>query len=224
MIDAVLESLPIAIALIVATLPMLAVPLILAAQARAGALLGFLGGWGLGFLALGGVVIAFSDLTAREPTAPAVWVVWARLILGLVLIWLAWRKWQSRPQPGDDLALPGWMAAMETMAPARAVAVAFLLVVVNPKNAVLVISGALAIASASQNPAAQAGALAVFTLVSSLGIAAPLALRLVLGPAAAEPLTRLKTFIARHNKLIMALVLLVIGLIVIAKALSDMRS
>lgn len=222
MLAAILDALPIALGLILATLPNVAVPLILAARPGAQAVLGFLIGWVLGYLALGGGVIAFADLTAREPAAPAPWVVWARLLLGLALLLFGWLKWRNRPLPGMEAEMPGWMASVETINAPLAVVMGFLMVVLNPKNAVLIISGALSIAAASYVPAEQAVALLVFTAIASLAMAAPLVLRLTLGPAATDALIRLKAAFARHSRVVMSVVLLGLGLFVIANALADL--
>lgn len=92
----------------------------------------------------------------------------------------------------------------------------------NPKNAVLVISGALAIASKTYAPAGQAAALLVFTAVASLGVFAPLILWLLVGDRAIGPLDRMKVFLARHNSTIMTAVLAVLGVVVILGALGDL--
>ena len=222
MLNALTESLPIALGLVLATLPAVAVPLILLTRREVGVLLGFLGGWALGFMFLGSLVLLTTDLMTPHSEGPPVWVSRLRLPLGLFLLGLAFRKWRARPGSGTNPELPRWLAAIESVGTPRALALGFLLVVVNPKNAILVSSGALAIASQTQVFAAQMGALLGFTVISSLGVTAPLVLWLLWGERASGLLDRMKALLARHNSTFMSLVLATLGLIVIVGALRDL--
>lgn len=222
MLNAILESLPIALGIVVATLPAVAVPLILLTRRELGVLLGFLSGWALGFLLLGSLVILTAELMTPRPEGSPDWVLRLRFPLGLLLLGLSVKKWRTRPAAGTDPELPRWLAAIETVRTPRALALGFLLVVVNPKNAVLVSSGALAIASQTHALGAQIGALLVFTAIASLGVIAPLVFWLLLGERASGPLDRMKALLARHNSTFMSLVLAALGLIVIVGALRDL--
>ena len=222
MLDAIIESLPIALGIVLATLPAVAVPLILVTRREMGVLLGFLSGWVLGFILLGSFVMQTADLMPLNPEGSPVWILRLRIPLGLVLLGLSFKKWRARPVTGSDPELPGWLVAIETIRTPRALVVGFLLVVVNPKNAVLVSSGALAIASHTHVLAAQFGALLVFTVLASLGVAAPVVLWLILGERASGPLDRMKALLARHNSTFMSLVLATLGLIVMIGALQEL--
>ena len=219
MYDAMLQSLPIALGIVVATLPVLAVPLILITRREIGILLTFMAGYAGGLLAVGGVVISFADLVTPNDAGPARWIVWLRILLGLTLLVLAWRKWQGRAAPGDAEDVPGWMKSIDTIDTWRAALLGFALVALNPKNVVLVASGGLAIAQATPAPLAQAGALLVFAAVSGIGIAMPYLMWITMGEAAIAPLDRLKAAMARNNRLIVTAILAVLGLVVIVSAL-----
>ena len=221
MLTALAPALPIALGTVLATLPLVGVPLILATRNDQAPHLAFLGGWILGIVGLGAAVIALSDLSAPGAGPPARWVVWLRLALGLGLIVLAARKLVRRAGPGDD-EVPGWMRAFETMGAMRAFGLGILLVVANPKNAALVASGALTIAAATYAPSAQMGALVGFALAASLGVAVPLMLTLALGERAERALTGMKGFMARNGKTIVSAVLLVLGAMVVANTLADL--
>ena len=219
MYDAILQSLPIALGIVVATLPALAVPLILITRREIKILLAFMAGYAGGLLAVGGVVISFADLATPNDAAPARWIVWLRILLGLTLLVLAWRKWQDRAAPGDAEDVPGWMKSIDTIDTGRAALLGFALVALNPKNVVLVASGGLAIAQATPAPMAQAGALLVFAAVSGIGIAMPYLMWITMGEAAIAPLDRLKAAMARNNRLIVTAILALLGLVVIVSAL-----
>ncbi len=218
MTDAILTSLPIAFGIVISTLPGLAIPLILLTRREMKVLRAFLAGYLGGFFILGGVVILLSDVFAPQSEEPALWNFWLRIVLGIVLLWLALRKWQGRAAPNEEFEMPGWMQRIDTIRASRAALLGFALVVLNPKNSVLVITGALSIATATHVPIKQAGALIVFTLVSTIGLALPCIMWLVLGEKAMGPVDRLKSFLARNNAIIMTAVLAAMGLIVITNA------
>jgi len=219
MYDAILQSLPIASGIVVATLPALAVPLILITRREIRILLAFMAGYAGGLLAVGGVVISFADLATPNEADPARWTVWLRILLGLTLLVLAWRKWRGRAAPVEAEDVPGWMKSIDTIDTRRAALLGFALVALNPKNVVLVASGGLAIAQATPAPLAQAGALLVFAAVSGIGIAMPYLMWITMGEAAIAPLDRLKAAMARNNRLIVTAILAVLGLVVIVGAL-----
>jgi hypothetical protein len=221
MLTAFLYALPIALGTVLATLPLVGVPLILATRPDGTAHLAFLAGWAGGIAGLGLAVILLSDLSVPGDGPPAPWMVWARLLLGIALIALAIRKW-SRRTGRAGAEMPGWMRAFETMGAARTFGLGILLVVANPKNAVLVASGALTIAAATYAPAAQLGALVGFTLVASFGVASPLVLTLAMGKRAEGVLAKMKASMARHSATIVTFVLLVLGVVIVWNAGADL--
>lgn len=219
MLNALIESLPIALGIVLATLPAVAIPLILLTRRETGVLLGFLSGWGFGFMFLGSLILLFTELLTPNLEGSSAWGSRLRFPLGLVLMGLSLKKWRSRPAPEMNPELPRWLAAVETVRAPRAFVLGLLLVVVNPKNAVLVSSGALAIASQTDAFGVQLTALLIFTVVASLGVTAPLILWVVLGERAHGPLDRMKELLARHNSTVMAVVLAALGIVVIVGAL-----
>lgn len=219
MYDAVLQSLPIAFGIVLATLPAIAIPLILITRRDVGVLLAFMAGYAGGLLVVGGVVISLADLVTPDAAGPARWIVWLRILLGLMLLALAWRKWRGRAAPGGAEDVPGWMKSIDTIDARRAAILGFALVAANPKNVVLVASGGLAIAQATPAPLAQGGALLVFTAVSGIGVAMPYLMWITMGEPAIAPLDRLKTVMARNDTLIITAILAVLGLVVVVNAL-----
>jgi hypothetical protein len=72
-----------------------------------------------------------------------------------------------------------------------------------PKN-LLLIAGAAAIAQTGIPAGQQAAALAVFTVIASLGVAAPVVISFALAERSTGLLARLKEWMARSNNVIMA--------------------
>ena len=222
MIAAFLAALPIALGTVLANLPVVGVPLILATRSDRRAHLGFLAGWVAGFLVLGGAVILLSDLSAPGDGPPATGMVWLRLLLGAGLIVIGALKFRGRTRAGEEAEPPGWMRLLDRMGAVRTFAFGLLFVALNPKIAVLAASGALTVAAATYAPAAQVAAYLGFTAVASLGVAAPLVLTLVLGERAAAPLARLKAVMTRHSGAIVGVVLAILGAVVMANAAGDL--
>jgi len=220
MLTAFLAALPIALGTILAAAPVLAVPLLLVTRPDRAPLHGFLAGWLAGFLALGGLAITFADIAMLAGTSADIGLESVRIALGVALLVFAWRKWQKRPLPGEDPETPGWMRRFDDISPSGAAAIGAALATVNPKNALLVVSGALAVAGATPHPPAQAGAFLLHTLVASAGLLAPLVAVMLLGDRAARPLDRLRDIVARHNAVAMAVVLAALGVMVILSAVT----
>jgi hypothetical protein len=221
MLQALAESLPIAFGIVLATLPLMAVPLTLVARGAVRVLAWFLAGYAGGFIGLAGVVILSADLLSFASADAARWTLGLRLLLGIALLALAWHKWRGRPRLGEEPAPPGWVKLLDSLGSPSAAGLGLALVVLNPKNALLVASGGLAIAAATPAPAAQALALVVFSLVSCLGVAAPLVLWLLLGDRVRPPLGRLRGLLVRYDAQILTVVLAALGLVVIVRSLGS---
>ena len=93
---------------------------------------------------------------------------------------------------------------------------------VNPKNLALTIAAATTIAQTGISGGEAAGALAVFILVGSLSILAPVVIYFVMGAKAAVILDELKTWMAAHNAAIMSVLLLVLGAKLIGDAIAGL--
>lgn len=205
-------ALPVAVALALAALPIVLVQVALAAKRPPGVAGAFLGGWIAGICVIGAVVIAVADVVAL-PTGDAPWLSYFKIALGLLLIVLAVWKWLSRPRAGEVPEAPAWMARVDGMTPGSAFGLAFALASVNPKNLILVVSGATVIADATPVPRQQIVALIAFALVGSAGIGAPVAVTAAAGPRATEVLAAADRWMTRYSTLIVTVVLAALGVV-----------
>jgi threonine/homoserine/homoserine lactone efflux protein len=181
----------------------------------------FVIGWIVGLAAVGSIVLLVSSgANASENGEPANWVNWLKLALGLVLLLIAVKQWRGRPAGGDQAQLPKWMQAIETFTPPKAAGLGVLLSTVNPKNLLLVVSAAAAIAQTGASAGDQAVALAIFVLIGTLGPGAPVILYFALGQRSKQLLDRLKSWMSAHNAAIVAVLCLVIGAKLIGDAIS----
>ena len=96
-----------------------------------------------------------------------------KIVLGVLLLLLAVRHWRGRPRGPGEPHLPSWMRTIDTFTPVRSLAMGVALSAINPKNLLLVVGAAAAIAQTGADTAEQAVALAVFILIGTLGVGAP---------------------------------------------------
>lgn len=221
MLAAIGQVLPVAIGLLLASMPIVIIALVLVTRRPPGVMRAFLAGWVLGIAAVGSFVILLADVSVLAGGSLG-WAPYLKVGLGVVLVVLAVRKWRGRPRRGQAPKVPAWMAAIDTMTSAKAFTLAFLLGSVNPKNLVLTVSGATLIAEATQLPREQFAALAVFALVASLGVAAPALVRRVMGVRSGPVLDAANAWMTRNNATIMAIVLLALGALLITNGVAGL--
>ncbi|MBZ2195853.1 GAP family protein [Occultella gossypii] len=219
--EAIGQSLPIAVGVMVSPMPIVAVVLMLvSARARSNGI-AFVLGWVAGIAVVGSVVLLLvGDTAGGDDGATPVWVGLLKLALGLGLLFLAVKQWHGRPGSDVEPVAPKWMAAIETFTPVKAFGLAFLLGGINPKNLLLVVAGATAIAHATGARGDQFVALAVFTVVASIGVILPVVLYLVMGERAARLLEGMRAWMLANNAVIMSVLLLVLGTKVIGDAIA----
>jgi threonine/homoserine/homoserine lactone efflux protein len=185
----------------------------------------FLLGWVLGLAVLGTILLlAASGGSASNGGAPAEWVSIVKLVLGALLLVVAMRQWRGRPDGESEPELPGWMKTIDTFTPVRAAGIAVVLSSVNPKNLLLTVGAAAAIAQTGASTGSQAVALAIFVLLAALGPGIPVGIFFLMGERAAATLDNLRAWMVRENAAIMALLCLVIGAKLIGDGISALST
>jgi len=212
------QILPLAVGVALSPVPIIAVTLMLMSQrARLNGPV-FVIGWLIGLAVIGVVVLAVSGPGgASSHGKPATWVSVLKLVLGLLLLLLAVRQWHDRPRPGHEVEAPKWMGSIERFTPGKAVGAGAVLSGANPKNTLLAIGAAAAIAQTGIGSGDQAIAYVVFALIATLGVAAPIAMFFALGDRSHQILVGLRGWMGQYNAVIMAVLCLVIG----AKLIGD---
>ena len=177
--------------------------------------LAFMLGWILGLTALGGLVLLVAGgADASDEGEPATWVSVLKIALGALLLVFAARQWRERDAEKET---PKWMQSLDQLTPVKAAGIAVLLSGVNPKNLVLTVGAAAAIAQTGIPAGEQAIAFAVFVVIGTLGVLVPLALSFGLGERSKPLLDHLRSWMSDNNTVIMAVLFLIIG----AKLLGD---
>jgi threonine/homoserine/homoserine lactone efflux protein len=218
MADAVGQVLSLGVGVALSPIPIIAVVLMLGTPRGRVNGPAFVLGWILGLGLVGAIVlVAAGGADASGDDEPATWVSVLQLVLGVLLALVAARQWRGRPRAGEEAGLPKWMRTIDTFTPARSAGIAVALSAINPKNLLLTVGAAAAIAQTGADTGTQAIALAVFVLVGTLGPGAPVALYFALGDRARGMLEDLRGWMGAHNAAIMAVLCLVIG----AKLIGD---
>ena len=107
--------LPQAIGVAISPVPIIAVILMLFSRRARSNGLAFMLGWIIALAVVGGVVLVLATAgKISEGGTPSTIAYMIRLLIGLLFVALAYRNWQKRPKPGEEPALPSWMATIDT--------------------------------------------------------------------------------------------------------------
>jgi len=215
------EFLPSAVGVAISPLPIVAVVLMLVTPRGRVNGPAFVVGWCLGLTVAGAILLAVAGgADASTDSGPATWVDVLLLVLGLLLILVAAKQWRGRPHGDEDPPTPKWMGALDAFTPFKAGVAGVVLSVLNPKNLLLTIAGAAAIAQTGISTGQQVGAYVVFVVIASIGVAAPVVVAFAMGDRAEQLLQRLNTWLVHNNAVIMSVLLLIIGVKLIGNAIS----
>ncbi len=217
---AISDILPLAVAVMISPIPIVGIILVLFSPRAKVNGPAFLLGWVAGLAVLSAIVYVIADSAdvasnndASDTTSTL------KIVLGVVLILMAHRQWKKRPAPGEQAPAPKWMAAIDSVTPVKAIALGVLLSAVNPKNLILTVGAAASVAQLGVSTEDAVVALAVFVVLGSLGIVVPLVSYLFGGDKARTMLDGWKVWLEQHNAAVMTVLLLVIGVVVLAKGL-----
>ena len=220
--QAIGNVLPLALGVAISPLPIVAVVLMLATPRGKVNGPAFVIGWVLGLVVVGVIVLLVaSGVGASSATAkPKTWVSVLELVLGLLLGFVAVRQWRGRPGPGADPSMPAWMKTIDSFTPVKSLGLAAVLSGVNPKNLLLNVSAAAAIAQAGISTGKQAIVFAIFVVIATLGPGIPLGIYYVMGDGAPKVLGGIRRWMVANNQAIMAVLCLVIGAKLIGEAIA----
>jgi hypothetical protein len=209
------EILGSAIGVAISPVPIIAVILMLFTAKATANSLGFLLGWILGLTVAGGVVLALGLEGSGGGEADSGG--WIKIAIGALFLVLGAKQWSGRPTGDTEPEMPGWMATIDQFNVAKSFGLAFLLAGVNPKNLGLTFSAVVKITGSGLSSGEEIATLAVFVVIASLTVAAPVLLNLVLGSKAEGTLTVMKDWLVGNNNTVMTVLFVVLG----AKVLGD---
>ena len=211
-IGAILAS---AVGVAISPVPIIAVILMLFSGAATRNSLSFLVGWLVGLLGAGLIVLGIGFAENEEGPTTASGVV--KILIGALFVALGVKQWSSRPGPGEEAQMPGWMASIDDFTMGKSLGLGLLLSAVNPKNLGLTIAAASTISAAGLTSGEEITVLVVFVLLASLTVAIPVFANLIAGEKAAPTLDSMKGWLIANNATVTAVLFVVLG----AKVLGD---
>ena len=223
--NAIGQSLPLAVGVALSPIPIIAVVLLLTTPRAKSNGPSFIVGWLLGLGLVGALVLAIAGPTdSSESGQPETWVGWLKVVLGVLLLLVAMRQFRGRPHQGEDAPLPKWMGALDRFKPLTSLGAGAGLAGANPKNLLLIVGGATAIAQTGISGSEQAIAYAIFVLIGTIGVGTPVVIFFTMGTRAPQTLGHLKDWMGHNNAVIMAVLCLVIGIKLIGDGFSVLTS
>ena len=165
----------------------------------------------------GGSIIHRSQASLLSISNAAARASWTRVGLGVVLIAVGLRQAFTRSDSGET---PAWMASIDSLEPAGAVRLGLILSAANPKVLLLAAAAGLTVGSEQAGLGQSAVAVLVFTVIASITVALPVLLFTFFGQNILGPLGKVRSWLERHNAIVMAVVILAIGALLIAEGLS----
>ncbi len=202
--------------------PIVAVILMLLSEQGRAKGLGFMVGWVVGLTAMVGVVLVLAELLGieKDGSAPSTMALLVKLALGVGLVYLAVKKWWTRPKGDEPEPMPGWMASIEGASPGKAVMYGAMLSGLNPKNLLFNIVAGTAIASAGASLSGEIVAWSVYILLASLSVIGPVVWYMVSPVSASARLEEPRRWLIRHSGVMVAVILLFVGVSQIGDAIS----
>lgn len=216
------DMLPIAMAIALSPLPIVAAVLIVGSPNGrvAGPVFGL--GWLIGLVALS--VTALLLVNQIGPTSPFGHLVLniLRIIVGLLLLWAAINKWRNRPQDGEEPPVPKWLAAFNQISTVRAFRMGGMLAAANPKHIGLVLAAMSSLLYEPTQPLDVIIGIAVLVVMSSSAVGAVIIGHAAGGQKAATHLESIKQFMLRNNTVIVMIVFAVLGMSVLGAGISGL--
>jgi threonine/homoserine/homoserine lactone efflux protein len=217
------EILPAALGVAISPVPIIAVILMLLSPQATGASVGFMTGWVVGIAAVvTAVALLLDPADDGDASDPSTLSSWIRIGLGVLMLLLAVMQWRSRPRPGEEPRLPGWMDAIDRMNGLRAVGLGVVLSVANPKNLPLCLAGGVAIAGGGLGGGEMAASIVVFVAVAACSVVLPVLAYLVARDRIQDQLNELREWLTANNATVMALLLLVLGVVILGKGIGGL--
>jgi threonine/homoserine/homoserine lactone efflux protein len=185
--NAIGQTLSLAVGVALSPLPIIAVILMLVTPRARTNGPAFILGWLVGLAIVGTIVLLVAGPTdASDDGEAATWADVLKLVLGALLVRVALRQWRGRPHGDEEPPAPKWMGAIDDFTPPKAAGAGAVLAGANPKNLLLAVGAATLIAQTGIPGGEQAVAYAVFALIGTIGVGAPVVIYFALATGRAR--------------------------------------
>jgi len=218
-------ALPLAIGVALSPIPIIAVVLMLTTRrARANGPL-FVVGWLAGLAVIGAIALSIAgSADASSSGGPATWVSWSKVVIGVVLILVAAVQFHMRPKSGDRVELPKWIGRVDEIKPPAAAGLGVVMGGFNPKNLLLALAAADSVAQTGISGGEEVIAYAVFALIGTLGVGAPVGIYFAMGARSEQVLADLRDWMAQNNAVITAVICVLIGVKLIGDGITGLTA
>lgn len=221
--DAIGKMLPATMAIALTPIQIVAVIVVLGGpRGRAGGF-AFLAGWLVALGALVTAAILLVDKLGESGPTPTPLLHWLQLAAGLLLLVMAMRLWRKRKRNGEESATPKWLASLGETRPVRAFVAGASTAAANPKIIALVLSAATSIAYMALSAGQIAAVAILLVLLGSTPLITLVVAHATSGRATAARIHELKGFVLRHNDVILAAVLAMLGVSVLGNGISGLQ-
>lgn len=176
----------------------------------------FLIGWVVGITVITGAFVGGADISNNGLATKPDWAPYVRIVLGIALIAFGIYRWIGRHRAAHT---PKWMAAMNSMGPARAFITAIVLTVANPKVFAMCAAAGLAIGTAALGRPGAWQAVLIFTALSASSVAIPILAHFFAGERLDATLDRVKVWMERNHTALVAGILFLIGAALLYKGI-----
>ncbi|HEY9324258.1 MAG TPA: GAP family protein [Agromyces sp.] len=214
MLQAIGHILPIALAVAISSVPIMATIVILLSPKRESAA-PFLVGWVLGMVLL--VVICTLSTqavpTPRSARQPDVAVGVGEMIVGAGLIVIAIVSWR-RARRNPVASLPAWLGKVESIGPWSAFGLGVALNI-RPKEILLALAAGLAVRGAGLSGSDAAIVILVYTIIGASTVAVPVIATLIDAKGMQPRLLQMKEWLTRNSRVVTSLILLMVGVFII---------
>lgn len=222
MLDAISTVLPLAVALALSPLAIASVVLMLLSSKPRAASFAFLIGFVVSIVVVATAAFLLASVLPHSDDDTSISAPYLLLLFGIAAIVLAVRQWRARPKPGDELELPGWIAKVEGISTPSAFTLGAFFGGIKPKNLLLSISLGVSVEATMISGGEAAIVLVAVAIVASIPIMVPVVLSLVALDRISGALDRLRDWMVRHNSAVVGVILLLVGVLLIGKALSTL--
>jgi hypothetical protein len=212
--------LPLAIAVTISPIPIIAEILLLFTKkpvANAGA---YLAGFIVGIAVVLGILVVVANAINLSKSGPSKGAGTVQILLGVLLLVAAVRRFRSRPEPGEVAPTPKWMNGIAGFTPGKSLGIGAAIGAANPKNIAVGVAAAVTVSAASLSAGQTTISIVAYVVVAALGVAAPLMVTISFRDRAQLILNGWKTWLGQNNAAVMAVLFLVFAVILIGKGVA----
>lgn len=222
MIEALKDSLPMALGLALSPGPVVATIIILMTPKAKSNSTSLLLGWFLGIYFVGALILILPGLETNkgQPTALSGVI---RFILGLSLLILAFRLWLKRPKADDEISTPKLFLSIDKFGVGKSLLTGLFFSVANVKSFAFIASGAARIDNAIYSDKGIYMALLIFSLIGSLTIIIPIIIYFIAGNKIELTFQKWKKWLIKNNKVLLMVIIILISIIIINKGIEIIK-